>query len=587
MTLRIVSAPLCALALFVSGCSGGSPSIPSAQGGAGAGIAGSSGAAGAHKKGRVRFTIRVPRRHRIHGRRPAYVSPATASMAVIISRAGKNVETKIVNLTAGSQGCTSSLTNVTCSLELTLPAAKGYTATINTYDDQYGVLSIARNVAFNVSANSDDLIPLTLDGIPAKLVAFSTGSSNSFYVEAMDPDGNLIVGAGAPTFTAAQTAGSAVATITQPSSEAPNTVTLAASSSTYGAETIGVTASYPGDASVCEQTGAVCSLSDAATATRFNQKLFVTNYSEDNVLGFTLPLTGSSQAPANTIPVSAPYPIAADASGTLFVGDYSGGGLYTIAPPYSGVTASTTSGLADPYGIAIDSHSDAFVANSNGASVTEYTSPYSGSPATTITSGVSKPYAVALDSSNNLYVANAGNSTLGVYDAGSYTTQAHSVSLASAPYSELVSGSTLYVGEASDVQAFTLPITSNSPAAVTIPITSASVYGMAVDSSEHLFVSSEDNSTVYEYATPITNAASPVAAITSGLDQPCGVVVDEAGNLYVISSEGGTIAGGISEFEPPFSSSSTAAVVITSGLDYSYFAALVTSSEATFSVTVP
>ncbi len=107
-----------------------------------------------------------------------------------------------------------------------------------------------------------------LSGIPTAINVSSAGT-NTVNVLAQEADGNFIVGASAPTFTASASSGPAVATIVQPTASNPNRVSFVqASHSVPGRENFSITASYPaGESNACTQTGAVCTLPSAIAAT--------------------------------------------------------------------------------------------------------------------------------------------------------------------------------------------------------------------------------------------------------------------------------------------------------------------------------
>ncbi|HEY5340582.1 MAG TPA: hypothetical protein VIK27_06115, partial [Candidatus Aquilonibacter sp.] len=181
---------------LVSACGGG--------GSAASGLPATGPITAAGSRSKVTFTIAVPRPAASSQARPAYVSPATQSMTINVLQGGSSVVSQTVGLTASSTGCTSSLASVTCTLQLTLNAGS-YTASITTYDAANATgnaLSTAQNVAFTVTAGQNNLVPLSLSGIPTS-VSVTAASSTSVDVVAKDADGNYIVGSGAPTYTAA------------------------------------------------------------------------------------------------------------------------------------------------------------------------------------------------------------------------------------------------------------------------------------------------------------------------------------------------------------------------------------------------
>lgn len=533
---------------------------------------------------RVRVAIRIPRTHR--HRRDRFVSPATRSMKLAIAHGKKKVFSETVNLTPDSKGCTATLAGTVCTAEFGIAVGNGYMASMTTYDGLKGagsVLSIGQ-VAFDVKKGQLNTVMLTLNGVPKSIRVKQIGS-DSISVTALDADGNFIVGPGAPAFTAAKTSGATVAAITQPTSTAPNTIGVAVAAPPPVApstETIGVTASYKaGTGNACAQAGAVCSLSAAMVASyEVSGTFFVGDYN-GFLKGFTTPLSGSGQAPAYALTVPSAYATGVDANGDVFSADYGGTVLYSFKPPYTAAPATSTGIVGSSIAVAVNSTSHVFVGG--GSTVSEVAPPYNGAP-TSITSGTSGVYGLALDAADNLYVANYTSSVLGVYAASDYTTQKYAVTLASHPYSATRIGSKLYVGEATDLEIFSLPITSSAATpVVTISNGIGEAYGAALDASGDLFVSNYGSGDVAEYPAPLSSGEAPTVTMHTGLSGPCGgLTFDANGFLYVIDYTAGLIA----EFNPPFTNSSSPAAT-TSGMSDPCYGGLAIGSSPTFKLSVP
>ena len=423
MTARSLISSALIGAFLLAGCGGGSQGssgIPSAQPSHG-------------KTGKAVLRIRVPKKaHRIR-RHGHYVSTATKAMTLAIS--GPTPINEQVNLTAGSTGCTSAATSTNCQLTLTLsPGA--YTATIDTYDSTTiagsHLLSSAQNVGFSVVAGTSNAIALTLSGVPASLLVVpATASSvqnpsgtvdllgtnaHKFLVEALDAGGNIIVGAGSPTYAVAQSFGNLTVGLTQPTAGAPDAFYVTPPS-TYNQNTatLVVTASYTGQpTNGCALTGANCS---ATIMVDMKEILAVADSSgSGSVVLYELPST----TPFATI-TGANVPtngLVFDANDNLFVancqscppiaGSASSDAVYEYAPPYNGTPIATIShadGVSNPVALVIDSNDDVFVANQSANSITEYALPY-GNATATLNSGVSGPSALALDATNDLFAAN-------------------------------------------------------------------------------------------------------------------------------------------------------------------------------------
>jgi sugar lactone lactonase YvrE len=103
-----------------------------------------------------------------------------------------------------------------------------------------------------------------------------------------------------------------------------------------------------------------------------------------------------------------PTGLAFDQSGMLWVTDYSGNGLYKVAP--NGAATLVTSMYVNPMGVAVDPHGNAFIANRSSGTIAEVAT---GGAITTFASGLDNPSGLAFDSSGNLYAANSPNGGLG------------------------------------------------------------------------------------------------------------------------------------------------------------------------------
>ena len=559
-------------------------------------------------RARVSVLIHIPKKKHKHRLGSRFISPATKSMSVEIDQNNQSVLSKTVDLTPTSSGCVSTLADVQCTLTLTL-AAGAYTASVTTFDGLGGSgaqLSTAQNLPFTITIGSANVIPFTLSGIPAHIVA-SVAKANAFFVWALDADGNAIVGEGAPSFTAAKTSGPSVASITQPSATSPNTVTVALVSPnpSAGTETIGVTASYANDlTNPCGS--AVCTLVNAVTATSTNtQQLFSLNDSSLSLIqGFTVPFPQPTPSPDITLSLQtafsqppAAYPLAVDSKGDLFVLGANGNqsALFAYSPPYTAPPTKNSSGIANPAWIATDSHDNAYVFNYSDsladANITVYAPPYNGTPTATLPA-MAPPQAsqftygyFGLDSSDNLYVVtetgNGPTDYLNVYASSNRATPAYTVQLDGQPSFVKVGAHGVYLFIGGNLEAIALPITSNTPAIATIPPPGV-VTAIAEDASGNIFVAGEaqvpnchqgvcfgyiTTSAVSEFTTPISTSETPALTFaTTDTTQPS-LLFDAAGNLYVASrSDAAYPTGTIDQYVPPFTNASVPNIVTTIGL---------------------
>jgi len=524
----------------------------------------------------ARFVIAVPARSAANAaqRRPAYVSPATESLTLAIT--GATTLTQTANLTPTSNGCSSTLATTVCTLAVAL-APGTYTAAISTYDGTNGtgtLLSSGQNVGFTIVQGQANTIPLTLNGVPHTLQvaaqsagAQPTGASSftitgvfpvSLEAIALDADGNIIVGPGAPTYTVAQTSGTAYATA-NPSASSPNTFTLTPPAVNGAAATFTVTAAY-GDAT-CSQTGAVCTTSfgavthlqyaiveNAANVTVYAPpytgagtalsgylgtaqlpgiaafdsagNLFISDSGGEDVKEYAPPYTGTPIASIGDGLVNNPIGVAVGPGGTLFVASFDTNAVYAYAPPYTGTPTTISNGMNGPSSIALDSAGDLFVANFNGNDITEYAPPYTGAPAAT--SGPSQPLQVVANSAGDAF-ALAVNGSQAYEFAPPYTGAGTSLTadMSGAAAIGVGPGDALFVGQSgrNRVDLYEPPYT-----AVTTMISNGvnEPQSVAFDAAQDLFVANYDANNVTIYAPPYTGTPT---RITNGVSSPEGVFV--------------------------------------------------------------
>jgi hypothetical protein len=500
MTSRLFSVLPLACAVALASCGGGS-SVPHSA---------------ASGPSSVTFKIDKPLGTSATNRRsPQYLSPATSQIAINVEQNGTSIAGYPVNaaLTLNSNGCSSTLATILC--QITLPLAPGtYTAILTAEDGNNTPLS-SQTIGFTINAGQNNVVPLILSGIPyaigvttgANAVKGSLSSGLTLYgtstqailVSAFDADGNIIIGPGAPTFTAAVVNGLNW-DVMSPTTTAPNTVLVSPPGTNGSGATIAVTAQYP-DAT-CTQPGAVCR--QTFSITNHIQTLFVAASGPNAVYSDVPPA-----AAGILTSISSPQALALNAAGDLFVAS-SNTGVAELAPPYTGTPVMITNGVNRPVAMAFDSGGDLFVVNYNGGTVTEYAPPYTGSPLVSVADGGAVGLAVD-PSSGNLFVPALSYNEVLVY---------------APPY-------------------------SGAPAAITLGISSPDK--VALDGAGDLFVLNIGNATVTEYAPPYIG--SPIATMAAGLADPDALVLDGAGNLFV--SNGG--ANDVTIYAPPYTGAPTVA----------------------------
>ncbi|MDB5094519.1 MAG: hypothetical protein JWO85_2620, partial [Candidatus Eremiobacteraeota bacterium] len=336
--LRVPSLHALVLLVFAVGCAGGhpgaAPPVPAK-------------AVGAEQKGTAVFRITIPKKAASSGtRRPTYVSPATQAMTVAIT--GPTTVNQTVALTPTSGGCASTLASTQCTLQLALSPGS-YTATLSTYDGYDAgtqtatgnVLSTGQNIAFTILAAQANAIAMTLSGIPAQLIltpltplttANGAGSyhlvgagKHPFLVEALDADGNVIVGSGAPTFTVGAPTGVLTASAAQPAAASPNQFSLIPPTTFgTGTATFAVAATYAGQPTDgCAQPGAACG--PVNVVVDMVRAIVVANCGTSPCPGGADSITiyaDGGASPLQTITgaaISSPQNVVADTAGNIFV----------------------------------------------------------------------------------------------------------------------------------------------------------------------------------------------------------------------------------------------------------------------------
>jgi len=186
-------------AAAIAGCSGNAGSVLGPMPQPGAPLP--SGAASS-----AQFVIKVPASTTSAAfRKPMYISPSTKSIA--ISANGGAAVT--ANLTPGSPGCVAATSNtpLTCTVSISAPTGTD-TFTLITYDGANGTgnkLSTATVSALIAPSPAQNVVPVVLNGIVSSIQlvlsnccppADNTPHVIKLTVNAMDADGNVIVGPG-------------------------------------------------------------------------------------------------------------------------------------------------------------------------------------------------------------------------------------------------------------------------------------------------------------------------------------------------------------------------------------------------------
>jgi DNA-binding beta-propeller fold protein YncE len=239
-----------------------------------------------------------------------------------------------------------------------------------------------------------------------------------------------------------------------------------------------------------------------------------------------------------TIPFSYDANSGATRAGTLTIAGQTltvtqAGSTYVRA----GLVPLVTLGLNQPYGVAVDGAGNVYIANTGSNAVVEWTTA-NNTATTLVSSGLNQPYGVAVDGAGNVYIADTGNNSLKEWTAaGSNVTTLVSSGLSS-PVGVAVNGAgNLYVADngwkAVAVKEWTVANGSlNTLASVGLTLPT----GIAVDAAGNAYISDYGNTGIDGGGVieqwPVTVDDDTVSTLVSGLNYPSGVAVDTAGNVY-------------------------------------------------------
>jgi streptogramin lyase len=347
-------------------------------------------------------------------RKPAYVSPATQSIAVSFSPTGGGAaQTFNQNLTAGSPGCTASLVSpLICTVTFSL-APGTYTTSFTTYDGvlngsgvpQGNVLSQNQNFGVTILAAQANTLNVTLQGVATSVMITALGGTASqtapntftidkcfatqqFSVLGLDADGNVIVGPGAPV--ASLTTTSALYTIAGPTNASPNSFTLTRAGLPVGATSANASATLTPGAG-----------GPSATTTALGL-----TFNTDNC-GIETPVGSGFSTPEDAV---------ADASGNVYVADTGNNRIEKIDASGVQTTVAPTAVFNTPSALAVNGAGTIFVADAGSGSIKQITS---GGAVSTLLTGLSYPTSIALSPNGNLYIVDFGASRVSLFNLGS------------------------------------------------------------------------------------------------------------------------------------------------------------------------
>jgi sugar lactone lactonase YvrE len=514
------------------------------------------------------------------GRRVQYVSATSRSATIALSPAQGCVNcTPAVSygvaLAGQSTACVTNAQGRTCTLVTNLTAGS-YVGSIILYNGFVNGLGnatgspISEKTSFPITVvlGQSNVTGVVLDGVPASLTTavltpatlfvgtkvvnglptavyrlLGGGASGQVSVTAKDADGNLLVGAGAPAFTAAATGGFTA-------SVNGSTVTLTApavNAKQSGALTINAVSSACGD------PAATCSL---GVPVAFDQILAVVDPGAGSVsiwpIGATAPIA------TITTGINAPSAVAFAPNGTLFVANQGNSTVTAYAPPYTNAPVTISTGVKHPVSLAVDAQNEVVVANSAGANVTIYPPPYTTAAPVTLGAGAGPSAVLVSAVSQRLWVL----STSGVlyrypppYTAGGFDRNIGTTATFNGPHGLAIDSTfRLYVANSgdNDVLRFDSPynqtpsatIASTAGAPMTLPV------AVIVGAGDALLAGSQDGLDTY------TSAGAPIALIAGPLYKPTGMTIDQDGMVWAATGSGNGVYG----VPPPYDGSNTLAL---------------------------
>lgn len=448
MTYRAWSSAL--LVIVLAACGGGGRSgippvssnqpIPSAT------------AAPAKKGTAATLTVIVPHPSSTSAvRRPAYVSPSSAQLVVSVN-SGTPAS---YGLTSTSPGCTVVQGNTQCLLQV--PAAAGNDSFTLTIEDGLGNVLSKNIVNATIAAGQSTPVNVTLAGIPAS-VAIVPGSGSTMEdsanpawhvpgllpqhveVEALDADGNVIIGQGAPVIgTPAVTTGGSYATIVSAQTTDPNAYLLKATSGKAGGQTVTVSASAQ---SIKLSDGSQSAPVSGGTNFLYTPAVVIAGSEIGGLYSVetTNLLAQFSVCGGGCAGLTLASNVATDSNGDMFVETFSSLGLsqsYTVYVfPAGSLSPSNvyggSNGVTGAGGIAVDSNRTLYVTNAEAfvgsfphrtevpAALNAFTWGATA-PTTALTDStetyLTGPISTAIDKNGRLYVLNQDD-TIDIYPAG-------------------------------------------------------------------------------------------------------------------------------------------------------------------------
>ena len=249
--------------------------------------------------------------------------------------------------------------------------------------------------------------------------------------------------------------------------------------------------------------------------------------------------------PLTTVSITpVPYGVAVDASGDVYVSDYSNNQVIEIPAGCNSTLCQTVvaTGLNNPTGLAVDSSGDLFIANFGANQIIEVPPSCGSSPSscwTTLSNGVSNPGGVAIDAAGDLFIADEGYGGVAEIPGTCHPLSNTSCWIdifagLSTPFGLALDGSgDLYVTDLNGGWVVKIPPGCNDTSCETTIATGLSLpTGVAVDGSRNVFIANSGNNQVVEVPSGCVTSSCWVK-VGNGLSAPYGVAVDSSGDVFI------------------------------------------------------
>ncbi len=377
---------------------------------------------------------------------PRYVSPASTNLQVAVN-GGTGTS---YGLTPSSPGCATQAGNLTCTFSIAAPAGSDTLAL--TLSDAVGNVLSRNVVTANVAAGVATPVAVTLAGVPASVIVVPGANAivdtktppyhapglapQPVEVEALDADGNVIIGPGAPTVgNVTVTTGAAYASIAAAPGTDPAAFLLTPVDGSAGGQTVSVSATVQG---IPLADGTTSPPLTNTTAYTFTPAIAIAS----GPAVYIFSLESSRQLAAFSAcmggcPLTIASGATSDAKGNLYIDIFTSLGLSQsnsiVVFPHGRTSASyvlgSAAGVHRMGGLTIDSHGNLYV--SEGASggfrqpyyppaILEF-APGATSPSYTIAGTTTTPGGIAVDAAGNIFEADQVTKTIVKYPPNSQT----------------------------------------------------------------------------------------------------------------------------------------------------------------------